>query len=76
MKKIKVYIAASLDGYIARPDGDLDWLSNYPNPSGADHGYKDLLASIDTIIMGGKTYRELLAMDVANSRNVAASSIV
>lgn len=39
-------------------------MNNYPNPSGTDHGYNDLLSSIDTIIMGGKTYRELLAMDI------------
>lgn len=64
MKKIILYIAASLDGRIAEPDGGLDWLTEFPNPEKTDYGYKDLLASVDTVIMGGNTYRELLNMDV------------
>ncbi|MCE5179305.1 MAG: hypothetical protein LLF81_09190 [Porphyromonadaceae bacterium] len=63
MKKIKIYIAVSLDGYIARPDGNLDWLNQFPMPTGTEYGYKDLMDSIDIIIMGGKTYREILNMD-------------
>lgn len=64
MKKIILYIAASLDGRIAEPDGGLEWLTEFPNPEKTDYGYKDLLASVDTVIMGGNTYRELLNMDV------------
>ena len=64
MKKIILYIAASLDGRIAEPDGGLEWLTGFPNPEKTDYGYKDLLASVDTVIMGGKTYREILNMDV------------
>lgn len=64
MKKIKVYIAASLDGYIARPDGELDWLLKYPMPTGTEYGYKDLMDSIDMVIIGGRTYREMLCMDI------------
>lgn len=64
MKKIILYIATSLDGRIAEPDGGLDWLTGFPNPEKTDYGYKNLLASVDTVIMGGKTYRELLNMDV------------
>lgn len=63
MKKIKLYIAASLDSYIARPDGDLDWLLKYPMPTRTEYGYKDLMDSIDMIIMGVKTYRAVLDMD-------------
>lgn len=63
MKKIKLYIAASLDGYIARSDGELDWLLKYPMPTGTEYGYKDLMDSIDVVIMGGRTYREMLYMD-------------
>lgn len=63
MKKIILHIAASLDGRIAEPDGGLEWLAGFPNHEKADYGYKDLLASVDTVIMGGKTYRELLSMD-------------
>jgi dihydrofolate reductase len=64
MKKIILYIAASLDQRIAEPDGGLEWLTGFPNPEKTDYGYKDLLNEVDTVIMGGKTYRELLAMDV------------
>ena len=64
MKKIKLYIATSIDGYIARIDGDLDWLTEFPNPEKTDYGYKLFYESIDTVIMGGQTYRDILAMDV------------
>ncbi|MCE5226444.1 MAG: dihydrofolate reductase family protein [Porphyromonadaceae bacterium] len=64
MKKVKLYIAASIDGYIARPDGDLEWLTGFPNPSKTDYGYKDFFASVDTVIMGARTYQDILLMDV------------
>lgn len=64
MKKIILYIAASLDGYIAEPDGSLEWLITFPNPEKTDYGHNDFLLGIDTVIMGGRTYRELLDMDV------------
>jgi dihydrofolate reductase len=64
MKKIILYIATSLDGRIAEPDGGLEWLIGFPNPEKTDYGYKNLLASVDTVVMGGRTYRELLNMDV------------
>ena len=63
MKKIKLYIAVSLDGFIARPDGDLDWLLKYPMPTRTEYGYKDMMDSIDTIIMGNGTYQELISMN-------------
>ncbi len=65
MGNIVLYIAQSLDGYIARPDGNLDWLTSTPNPaSGGDYGYAELLASIDTIIMGRRTYDEILGFGI------------
>lgn len=64
MKKIILCIAASLDQRIAEADGGLEWLTGFPNPDKTDYGYKDLLASVDTVIMGGRTYREILNMDV------------
>ena len=64
MKKIILYIAASLDQRIAEPEGGLEWLTGVSNPSKADHSYKDLLASVDTVLIGGRAYRELLNMDV------------
>jgi dihydrofolate reductase len=55
MRKIRLFIASSLDGYIAKTSGDIDWLF-----TDADYGYTEFLDSIDTVIMGGKTYRQVL----------------
>lgn len=63
MRKIKLYIAASIDGYIARIDGDLDWLMEYPINPETNYGYNDFYESVDTVIMGGQTYRDILNMD-------------
>lgn len=60
MIKTVLYIAKSLDGFIARPDGNLDWLTSIPNPQTGDYGYAELLNSIGTIIMGRKTYEEII----------------
>ncbi|MDA0733610.1 MAG: dihydrofolate reductase family protein [Chloroflexi bacterium] len=53
--KITLYIAASLDGFIAGPDGELDWLSMADSP-GEDFGYNDFYNSVDALVMGRKTY--------------------
>lgn len=53
--KIVLYIAASLDGFIARPDGALDWLEAVEQ-DGEDYGYAAFYASIDVLLMGRKTY--------------------
>jgi len=62
--KIKLYIACSLDGYIARRDGSLDWLDSVDHPEGVDYGYGDFYSGIDTVVMGRKTYDEVLGFDV------------
>ena len=54
------YVAASLDGYIARPDGRVDWLKPIEE-SGDDHGYQAFYASIDGLLMGRMTYESILA---------------
>jgi dihydrofolate reductase len=59
-----LYIATSLDGFIARPDGSLDWLNALPNPDQTDHGYHAFLAGVDTIVMGRSTYEEILGFGV------------
>ena len=64
MKKLQLYIATSLDGYVARPDGSLDWLTQFPNPDQLDYGYPEFYAGIDTVVMGRKTYEEILGFDV------------
>ena len=54
MRKIIVYIATSADGYIARPDGNVEWLDR-PESAG-DYGMLEFYGSIDTILWGRKTY--------------------
>jgi hypothetical protein len=49
------YVAASLDGYIARPDGAVDWLESI-EASGEDHGYEAFYQNIDGLLMGRATY--------------------
>lgn len=63
MKKIILYIAASIDGRIAEPDGGIEWLSEFPITEEMNYGYKEFMDSIDTIIMGGRSWRELSNMD-------------
>jgi dihydrofolate reductase len=57
-RKIVVYIATSADGYIARPDGDVEWLNRRPHT--VDYGMSKFYARIDTILWGRKTYDWLL----------------
>jgi len=64
MGKVILYTATSLDGFIARPDGNLDWLTSIPNPATGDYGYEDPLSSIETIIMGRKTYDEVIGFGI------------
>jgi dihydrofolate reductase len=61
--KISVYIATSLDGFIARADGSLDWLdkANAAAPSGEDFGFQEFMASVDTLVMGRMTYEKVLS---------------
>ncbi len=55
-----VYIATSLDGFIARPDGSLDWLVDIPNPEGSDYGYSEFMKTIDAVVIGRGTYETVL----------------
>lgn len=64
MAKIVLYIACSIDGFIAKPDGNLDWLNTFPNPDNIDYGYSDLLKRTSCIIMGRKTYSEVLGFGI------------
>ncbi|ESU27123.1 dihydrofolate reductase family protein [Flavobacterium limnosediminis JC2902] len=54
-RKVILYIATSLDGYIAKPNDDLSFLS-IVEKDGEDYGYADFIKSVDTIILGRKTY--------------------
>jgi dihydrofolate reductase len=53
-RKIIVYIAVSADGYIARPDGDVEWLNRLP-PAG-DYGMGEFYKTVDTVLIGRKTH--------------------
>ncbi len=64
MRKVKLYIASSLDGKIAKPDGDVKWLENTPNPEQGDFGYGEFVSGVDTVLMGNKTYQEILGFDM------------
>ena len=55
MRKIKLFIACSLDGYIAKENGSVNWL-----PENTDSGYDQFYSSIDTVLMGQKTYEQIL----------------
>lgn len=54
-RKVILYIASSLDGYIAKPNDDLSFLS-IVQQDGEDYGYADFVKSVDTVILGRKTY--------------------
>lgn len=54
--KASVFVGASVDGFIARPDGGLDWLPNDPE----DHGYNEFIASVDALVIGRNTYETVL----------------
>ena len=57
--KISVFIGTSLDGFIARPNGDLDFL---PPGGGEPHGYDEFIASVDAIVIGRKTFETVVSM--------------
>jgi dihydrofolate reductase len=67
-RKIIVYIATSADGYIARPDGDVEWLNRLPQ--NADYGMKEFYSSIDTILWGRKTYDWVLNYHKGKTKGV------
>ena len=55
-----VFIGTSVDGFIARPNGDLDFL---PPSGGEPHGYNEFIATVDVIVIGRKTFETVRAMD-------------
>lgn len=55
---VSVFIGTSLDGFIARPDGALDFL---PEGGGEPHGYNEFFASVDALVIGRKTFETVLA---------------
>ncbi len=58
--KASVFVGTSVDGFLARADGGLDWL---PPGGGEPHGYDEFLASVDVIVIGRKTFETVLGFD-------------
>lgn len=60
--KTSVFIATSLDGFIARKDGSIDWLESASAavPPGEDSGYEAFIGSVDVLVMGRYTYEQVL----------------
>jgi len=56
----EVFIATSLDGLIARPDGDIGWLVGRPVPEGEDFGYAAFMEGVGALVMGRATYDKAL----------------
>ncbi len=59
-----VYIATSLDGYIADKNNQLDWLHEAPNPDGEDFGFAEFMQRIDALVMGRNTLDVVLSFGV------------
>ena len=70
-RKIIVHIAASADGYIARSDDDLEWLTSRPAPKGF-YGMNAFMKTIDTTLFGRKTYEASLKLGVPFGQNSGA----
>ena len=74
-RKVVVRIAASADGYIARSDGDLEWLTSRPKPKGF-YGMSAFMKSIDTLVFGRRTYDASLKLGAkfeSGERNIVFS---
>lgn len=63
-KKNSVFIATSLDGFIADKNGGVDWLHSIPNPDNNDMGYVEFNNGIDALVMGRTTFETVIGFDV------------
>ena len=59
-----VYVATSLDGFIAAENDDLSWLSEIPNPDQSDLGFADFMSRVDALVMGRRTYEKVASFGV------------
>lgn len=62
--KNKVFIATSIDGFIADKNGGIDWLHSIPNPENNDMGYSEFMSQIDAMIMGRTTFETVCGFDI------------
>jgi dihydrofolate reductase len=56
-----VFIAQSLDGFIATTDGGVEWLDAIPNSEGSDFGFSEFIAKVDALLMGRNTFEKVLS---------------
>ena len=63
-KKNKVFIATSIDGFIADKNGGIDWLHAIPNPDNIDMGYGEFMAQVDALVMGRATFETVCGFDM------------
>lgn len=61
--KNTAYIAQSLDGFIAGPSGELDWLETIDNPDHNDFGFSQFMAGVDALLMGKNTFEKIASFD-------------
>lgn len=66
MPRIQYYVAASLDGFIATPTDDLDWLLQFDGFEGGKESYDVFMADVGCIVMGGETYSWLMEHEPGN----------
>ena len=64
VKRNSIFIAASIDGYIADKNGGIDWLNSIPNPDNIDMGYNDFISQTDAIVMGRNTFETVCSFDI------------
>ena len=60
MPEVVYYVATSLDGYIATPEGSVDWLSTFEGTE-EDYGYAEFYSTVDALLLGSRTYEQNLA---------------
>jgi dihydrofolate reductase len=58
-----VYVATSLDNFIATREGGLEWLNEVPNPGQSDYGFAEFMSRIDAVVMGRNTFETVIAFD-------------
>lgn len=61
MASISYYVAVSLDGFLAREDEVMDWLSNYTQPLDTPYDYEPFYNSVSAVVMGRKTYDKVMS---------------
>ena len=63
-KKNSIFIAKSLDGFIADKEGGIEWLNTIPNPNKLDLGYNNFIQEIEALIMGRVTFEKVLSFNI------------